>query len=80
MFIDGIQGANTHVTLGIMYEEEYEIGGYNQGDYHISKDSLKGFSPYGTNILNKKWEYSDAYNYQLLLFIQVSVFWDVNMV
>ena len=75
MLVDDIQGANTHVYLGVLMDYEYEFGGYNQGDYHTSKDSLKGLSPYGGNILNKKWEYSDAYNHHLLLYHQVSIFW-----
>ena len=75
MFVDDIQGGNTHVYLGIMYDWEYEYGGYNQGDYHTSKDILEGISPYVGKILNKKWEYGDAYNHHLQLYHQVSIFW-----
>ena len=71
MFVDDIQGGNTHVYLGYMNDWAYEYGGYSRRDYHKSKDSLEGLSPYTVNILNKKWEYSDAYNHHLLLYTQV---------
>ena len=73
MFVDDIQGGNTHVYLGVLMDYEYEFGGYSKGDYYKSKDVLEGLSPYGGNILNKKWEYGDAYNHHLLIYHQVWV-------
>ena len=70
MFKNDIQGG-THVYLGVMFSGDYEYGGYSKQDYHTSKDGLEGQNPFGGNILNKAWEYSDAYNHHVLLFHQV---------
>ena len=66
MLREDIQGANTHVYLGILYD--YEKG---DGKFHESKDVLEGTSPFGGDIINKKWSLAEEYSYHLLVIQQV---------
>ena len=66
MLQEDIQGAKTHVYLGVLYD--YEKG---FGKFHESKEVLEGENPFGVDILNKKWSFGEKYSYHLLLFQQV---------
>ena len=72
---DDIQGANTHVFVGcyeciVIYNGRF-------GKYHKSKEAIAGTNPYVGNIMNKKWEYGEAYDHHLLLFHQVNLIYKI---
>ena len=72
---DDIQGANTHVFVGcyacfVSYNGKF-------GKYHKSKEAIAGTNPYVGNIMNKKWEYNEAYNHHMLLFHQVNLIYKI---
>ena len=66
MVREDIQGANIHVNLGILYDDEK-----GDGEFHEIKDVLEGSNPYIGDILNKKWSLAEEYSYHLLVIQQV---------
>ena len=66
MVVDGLLGANTHVYLGALWADEYALG-----DFYDSKDVLEGVTPFGGDIINKKWHLKDEYASLILHFQQV---------
>ena len=69
-----IQGANTHVYLGVLYD--YKKG---DGKFHENKEVLEGITPYGVDIVNKKWSLGKEYSYHLLLFHQVKTDFQIHL-
>ena len=61
-----VLGKNTHVLIGMLYNQQKKFG-----KFHYSKEHLQGAGSYSVNIMNKKWEYADAFNHHLLLIYQV---------
>ena len=66
LLIEGVLGKNTHVLLGFLHPHEKKYG-----KLYTSKEILEGALSYSVNILNKKWEYADAYSHHLQLLYQV---------
>ena len=64
--IEEVLGKNTHVLMGMLYDYQKKFG-----KFHYSKEFLEGAGSYSVNILNKKWEYADAYSHHLQLLYQV---------
>ena len=64
--IEEVLGKNTHVLMGMLYDYQKKFG-----KFHYSKEFLEGAGSYSVNILNKKWEYADAFNHHLLVLYQV---------
>ena len=66
MIQEDVLGANTHVALqGGICQSCYD------GKFHESKDVLEGDTPFGGDIINKKWSLTEEYSYHLLIFQQV---------
>ena len=67
MVSEDIQGANTHVSLTILYGYDRELF----GPFHESKEVLEGKNPFAGDIVNKKWSFAEEYSCHLLIFHQV---------
>ena len=76
MLREDVLVSNTHVMLGGLFKHQDEFG-----KFHRSDDVLKGSDPNYVTVVNRFWEYREAYNHHLLLFHQVGIVWtEHNMI
>ena len=68
MLREDVLVSNTHVMLGALFKYESEYG-----DFHWSKDVLRGADPNIVGVVNLVWEFREAYNHHLMLYHQVGI-------
>ena len=66
---EDVQGAGTHVYLGTDLSPQHE----KFGEYHWSKEEVRGASPYNSWVVNKRWTLNEELAVHLLRFQQVCI-------
>ena len=66
LLLEDVLDKDTHIVVGLMYEPDKKLG-----KFHTSKENIEGAATYSVHLMNKQWEYADAYNHHILLIFQV---------